>query len=476
MGSFAGLLREAGHRVTGSDVAFYPPMGDALKDWGIELCEGFRPEHLASRPDLVVIGNVCRRDNVEARAAIDQGLPYDSFPGAMERLFLRDRQPFVIAGTHGKTTTTALLAHLLSDADAKPGYLIGGIPHDLPSSHAIGEVGQPFVIEGDEYDCAFFEKKPKFWRYRPWAAALTSIEHDHIDIYPDEASYVGAFEGFIDRIPADGWLAAHTANPSVANAVRSARCQVLRYGLRQDVEHPEEELDWLAEPLVVAADHGLREATAGSASPMQHFRLLVRGAPPVEAKLQLSGAHNLRNAVAALALAHVAAGRSLGSMLERLATFRGVRRRQELVTESAGVRLYDDFAHHPTAVRETLDGLKDRHPGGRLWAVFEPRSATASRRLHQAGYGPAFAAADAVVLAPVGRSEIPEPERLDVQRIAAELRARGKDAHAPANADDILDLLLDRVQDGDTIVLMSNGAFGGLRDRLADGLSARAAV
>lgn len=459
MGALAGLLKAAGHRVSGSDTAFYPPMGDALARWGVETRQGFRAEHVADGPDLVVIGNVCRKDNPEARAAIDGGLRYTSFPGLMEELFLTQRLGFVVAGTHGKTTTTALVTWLLTATGKRPGFLVGGIPKNFGESFALGAEGAPFVIEGDEYDSAFFEKTPKFWRYRPWAAVLTSVEQDHIDIYPTMDAYRAAFRGFVERIPDEGILAGFAGDAEVRALLDGARSRVRTYALDGDA-------------FGAAAPHWLA-APAGATGGMVNFDLFIGGTSAGRARSPLAGAHNLRNLLGALAIVTEGAGVELHEALKALAAFEGVRRRQDLIAIAGGVHLYDDFAHHPTAVRETLDAIRMKHPGGRLFAVFEPRSATASRKLHEAEYPDALLPADEVVLAPVGRPEIPEAERLSVEAVRRALEAKGKVAHTPPNVDAIVALLAERTAPGDTVLLMSNGAFGGIYDKLPAALAAR---
>jgi UDP-N-acetylmuramate: L-alanyl-gamma-D-glutamyl-meso-diaminopimelate ligase len=462
MGALAGLLRSSGYRVTGSDVAFYPPMGDKLAEWGVETREGFDARNLEPRPDLVVVGNVCRKDNPEARAAIDGGIAYRSLPGALEELFLSTRRSFVIAGTHGKTTTTALVTFLLGTAGVAPGFLLGGVARDFAESFAVGRPEGPFVIEGDEYDSAFFEKQPKFFRYRPFAAILTSIEHDHIDIYPSADAYRAAFEGFVARIPADGLLVAYAGDPDVRAVAARARCQVAYYALEGE-STGDVTPTWLAAP-------------APAEGAVQPFDLFFGGSASGRVYSPLSGLHNVKNALAAIALCAEGAGVAVQALTRAVGGFGGVRRRQELVATADGVRVYDDFAHHPTAVRETLRGLKARHPEGRLIALFEPRSATASRKLHQGAYVSAFEAADLAVLAPVGRKEIAAGERLDVGVLAQAIEAGGGRARAPADHDAILALLLDEAQPGDTIVSMSNGDFAGLVDRLVARLALRAAA
>ncbi|MBW2463256.1 MAG: UDP-N-acetylmuramate:L-alanyl-gamma-D-glutamyl-meso-diaminopimelate ligase, partial [Deltaproteobacteria bacterium] len=394
------------------------------------------------------------------RAAIDGGLSYVSFPEAIERMFLEERLGYVVAGTHGKTTTTTMLAYLLHRTGKDPGFLVGGVPIDFDESYRLGGPAAPFVIEGDEYDCAFFEKKPKFWRYRPHAAILTSLEHDHIDIYPDMDSYRAAFDGFVDRMPEDGVLVAWAGDPEVRRVAERAKCRVSFYALDGDDTGGVTPV-WLAAP--VAPQHGA-----------QPFDLFVGGSSAGRLYSPLSGHHNLRNAVAAIALAAESAGAKVHELGRHLQGFRGVRRRQELLGVAGGVRVYEDFAHHPTAVRETLDGLRGRHPEGSLFAVFEPRSATASRNLHQAAYPDAFRAADVAILAPVGRPEIADGERLDIQALARAIAVAPRTASAAPSIDAIVEQITAEARPGDTVVLMSNGAFGGIYDRVLVSLSARA--
>jgi len=458
MGSFAGLLKQAGHRVTGSDASFLPPMSDALARWGIETLQGFEARHLDPAPDLVVIGNVCRPSNPEARATIDRGLRYASFPASLRAMFLEDRASFVVSGTHGKTTTSALLAYLLDACGLRPGFLIGGLPADFPESFRAGAAGAPFVVEGDEYDSAFFEKTPKFWQYAPRIAVITSIEHDHVDIYPDMGSYRDAFAQFVTRLPADGLLVANAADPEVRGLSARAPCRVSYYALEgQDTGGLDPE--WLAAP--VRPEGGL-----------QPFDLFFGGSSCGRVLSPLAGAHNVANAVAAIAMAAEGAGAAVRDVTRALLSFSGVRRRQELRGVAGGVRVYDDFAHHPTAVTETVRALRGRHPEGRLFALFEPRSATSSRKLHEDLYAAAFDAADVVLLAPVGRAEIPEAERLDVERIAALVRASGRDAEAPGSIDAMVARVAELARAGDTVLAMSNGAFGQVHDRVLAKLAA----
>ncbi|MGE0785642.1 MAG: UDP-N-acetylmuramate--L-alanine ligase [Sandaracinaceae bacterium] len=459
MGSLAGLLRAAGHRVTGSDRAFDPPMGPALERWGVETIVGYDAKNLEPAPDLVVVGNVCRKDHPEAAAAIERGLRVSTFPHTLAELFLGDRVPLVVAGTHGKTTTSTLLAYLLERTGKHPGMLLGGVPVDFDTSFAIGRPGGPFVIEGDEYDTAFFEKTPKLWHYRAHAAILTSVEHDHIDIYPTLESYRAAFVRFVRDLPEDGLLVAWAGSPEVRAVAKEARCRVVYYALSTD-ETADADVTWLAAPI---------QSSAG----WQPFELFIGGSATPRIVSPLSGAHNVLNATAAMALAAEATRAPLDGLIGALRTFGGVRRRQELIGDANGVLVYDDFAHHPTAVRETLSGLRKRHANARLICAFEPRSATASRALHQQAYVEAFDDCDLAILAPVGRPEIAKEERLDTSALARRITERGTQAEAPETLDAVLARIVDVARKGDVVVLMSNGAFGGLHEKLLSALAVR---
>ena len=452
MSALAGLLREAGHEVSGSDIAFDPPVGPALEGLGIECRPGWKVTNLANEPDLVVVGNVCRSDNPEAVAALEHGLRVASMPAVLEAQVLSSRKPFVVAGTHGKTTTSALVAFLLRKAGVDAGFLIGGLPLDFGQSSRLGSEGAPFVIEGDEYDSAFFEKSPKFWSYRPSSSILTSIEYDHVDIYPDEAAYLEAFMRFVALIPEDGWLFAWAGSDSVREVASSASCRVRFYALDGD------------------DCGGIEPMWLGVQAPGGALDLFGGGSLCGRVNLPLHGKHNARNAIAALAMASEAAGAPLDRLIAVLPTFRGTKRRQELVGVADEVQVFDDFAHHPTAVYETLAGFRERSRG-RLIAVFEPRSATASRRLHQEAYAGAFDPADRVVLAPVARQEIPASERLDTEHIARHI-GRGR-AEACASIEDTVTRAVEIAQPGDTIVVMSNGRFEDAADRILLALTQR---
>ncbi len=473
MGALAGLFRAAGHEVSGSDTSFFPPMGPALERWGVRMMEGFDAAHLTPAPDLVVIGNVCRASNVEARAAIDGGMRYASMAHALAEHLLEGRSPLVVGGTHGKTTTSAMCAHVLTRLGAEPGYLIGGVPigteesFRLPGPRRLPQVGAaaggarrvPFVVEGDEYDTAFFEKTPKFWHYRPEVAIVTSIEHDHVDIYPTEESYLDAFRGFVDRVPASGLVVASAHDPRVVEVARRSSAEQAFYALSSD-ETGDAPPHWLG---------AMAAAPGGGTS----FDVYVGGVYAGRCTLRLPGEHNVRNALATLAACCQGFGVEVKAAMGALETFEGVRRRQELRFELGGVRVYDDFAHHPTAVRETLSALRARHPEGTLWAVFEPRSATACRSMHQAAYAESFDAAGRVLFAPLGRPDIPEAERLDLSRVTDRLRERGIVALQSASVDAIVEELARGAAPGDTIALLSNGAFGGIYEKLERALAGR---
>jgi UDP-N-acetylmuramate: L-alanyl-gamma-D-glutamyl-meso-diaminopimelate ligase len=474
MGALAGLFKAAGHDVSGSDVAFYPPMGPALRAWGVRLMEGFDPAHLDPRPDLVVVGNVCRPANPEAKAAREAGMAVTTMAHALADHMLPGTSPLVVGGTHGKTTTSALAAFLLHAAGRDPGFLIGGLPKDFPESFRlagrekrlglVNDAGSslrrtPFVIEGDEYDTAFFEKTPKFWHYKPEVAIVTSIEHDHIDIYPDEASYLAAFRGFVQRVPEGGLIVANAADRRVVEIAREAKVEVAWFALDGEDTNGMPP-HWLAAPVAAHA--------AG-----QTFDLYAGGVYAGRVALAIPGRHNVKNALAALAAAAQGYGVPLTTATEALARFSGVRRRQDLLFEADGVRVYDDFAHHPTAVQETIAAMRAKHADGKMWAVFEPRSATACRALHQAEYERAFDGANRVILAPVGRPDIPESERLDVGKIAAALRAKGIEAEAATSVDGIVARIAAEARRGDTVLLLSNGAFGGIYEKLRAALSER---
>ncbi|MBI5496717.1 MAG: UDP-N-acetylmuramate dehydrogenase [Deltaproteobacteria bacterium] len=460
MGAFAGLLKAAGYRVTGSDTALYPPMSDKLRDWGIPTMEGYRAENLevdGKRPDLVIIGNVIRKDNPEATRAREGGFNQASFPQALGELFLRARPSVVIAGTHGKTTTTAMTAHALHEAGLDPGMLVGGVPRGFGESFRVGAPGAPFVVEGDEYDTAYWDKGPKFLHYRPTVLVTTSIEYDHADIYPDVESIERRFHEVAALLPPAGHLVAWAGSDRVrrvAEAVAARGVAVTSYG---------------PGGVLVAADAVEDEQGV-------RFRVLRDGGEEARVALRLNGAHNVDNALAAYAvLRHF--GVAADAAARALGTFTGVKRRLEEVGEARGVLVVDDFAHHPTAVRVTVDAARKRYAGrlhargGRLWGVFEPRSATSCRKVFQEDYARAFDGADRIVIAEPGRKgTIPEAELFDVHQLVADMRMRGLDAVVWPTADHIAREVAAHAHDGDVVLVMSNGSFGGVHGKLLEAL------
>ncbi len=457
MGSFAGMLKAQGYSVSGSDADVYPPMSEMLRAWGIEVLTPYRPENLdATRPDLVVVGNVIRRVNPEATAVRERGLAQMSFPAAFGSLFLAGRHPVVVTGTHGKTTTSALVAHLLVSAGLEPSFLVGGVAQNGGVSFRIGS-GPHVVVEGDEYDTAYFDKGPKFLHYRPRTAMLTSLELDHADIYRDEDHYQSAFEAFVRLLPPDGFLAVSAHWPRALEVLRAARCRCALYarapGIRADV--------WAEE---------VEQGPLGT-----RFTLVQAGTRLGQVELTVPGLHNVENAVGAWAVAS-ALGVAWPQAQAGFASFAGVRRRQELRAEVAGVAVVDDFAHHPTAVRETVQAMLGRFPRRRLWAVFEPRSNTSRRRLHQEAYATAFLGAARVSLRiPAQHDRVPEGEELDVPRLVAELRARGIEVDAEHEVAPLVEQVAKGVRPGDVVLVMSNGSFGGFHGLLIDRLRALAA-
>ena len=454
MGAFAGMLKSLGHTVTGSDENVYPPMSDMLREWGIDVFTPYSPNNIErAQPDLVIIGNVIRRENPEAAAVRERRLPQMSFPAAFGSLVVGDSHSVVIVGTHGKTTTSALMAHVLVEAGLDPTFLVGGVTANYGANFRIGH-GKYVVVEGDEYDTAYFDKGPKFLHYRARTALLTSIEFDHADIYRDLVHYESAYEGFCRTLPPNGWLGVSATYPRAVEIARAqASAKVATYAVQGDAEYRGTELSF--------GEEGAR------------FRI-VEPAGEASVLLPMSGYHNVENA-----LGVYAAARSLGLapnvIAEGLATFRGVKRRQEPRGEIGGVLVIDDFAHHPTAVRETIMGIRQRYPARRLWAVFEPRSNTSRRNIHQAEYAAAFDHADVVTIRlPEKHDKVPADQQLDVNAIVRDLGRRGIKANAMGDVAEMTRLVASESHANDLILVMSNGAFGGFIPSLIAALQERA--
>lgn len=450
MAPLACLLQELGHRVRGADGPLYPPMSTLLEDAGIRPHVGWDPAHLEPPPGLVVVGNAVPHDNPEALAMEAAGLPRVSMPQALHRFFLSQRRPLVVAGTHGKTTTTALAAWVWTYCGADPGYLIGGLPANLPASFHAG-TGDRFVIEGDEYNAAYFDRGPKFLHYRPQTLILTSVEHDHADLYPDAASLHAAYRQLAAGLPENGLLVAWGDDPDVRAIAAEAPCPIVFYGTSEEIRETD-----AVRPL------GPAELTAEET----RLRVADPEAGSVELTLRVPGLHNLWNALAVWAAAR-REGLPAEQVAEALARFEGTARRLQELGRRAGVTVVDDFAHHPTAVARSLEGLRQRYPDGRLTVLFEPRSLTAGRRVFHDAYREAFAGADRVLIAPIFHAgRLAEEERLDVTALARELTANGVEAHACGSVDEMLAVAVEDARKGDVLATMSSGSFEGLPRRL----------
>ncbi|HCP44538.1 MAG TPA: UDP-N-acetylmuramate dehydrogenase [Deltaproteobacteria bacterium] len=449
MGAFAGLLKAAGYEVTGSDSGVYPPMSDQLEAAGIPLMEGYRAENLAAKPDLVVVGNVIRRDNPEAEALRALDLHYASFPETLSTLFLAHRHPVVVTGTHGKTTTCSILAHCLHALGTEPGFLVGGVLENFGRNYRVGNEGAPFVIEGDEYDTAYFDKVPKFVHYRPQSAIMTSVEFDHADIYRDLDHVKTAFRSFVDLLPSDGVLVACVDGEHVRAVCSEARCAVEGYTTRGHAE-----ATWQGE--VVEANRDGME-----------FLVRRHGEEVGRFQACLVGEHNLANLCATVALLSNL-GHSPTAIAEALASYRGVKRRQTVFAEPHGVTLIDDFAHHPTAVKATIEATRLRFGASRrLWTVFEPRTNTTRRNVFQEDYGKAFTSTDLLLVAPVHRADsIPDEERFDPSQLVHDVQDGGVDARLTVGVDDIITQLADEARPDDVVLILSNGGFDGIYERL----------
>ncbi len=472
MGAVAGLLAATGHEVRGSDAAVYPPMSEQLAALGVPVMMPYAAENLTWGPELVVVGNVHGKDHVEVLAAQERGIPLTSFPAVIGERLLHDKHAIVVAGTHGKTTTTSLVAHILGEAGRDPSLFVGGVPVALGQGYRAG-AGAEFVIEGDEYDTAFFDKGPKFAHYRPHTAVLTSVELDHVDIFPSFDAVRDVFKKLATLIPAHGLLVVSAESRDAVAVASHASCRVETYAVietngdsvapRRAVQAeamepgPPEDATWYAGNLEVIAKSG-RVA----------FDVFYQGERLERFESLLVGRHNVANCVAAIAVCH-ARGVPVKDLRRGVASFAGVRRRQELRGIASGVTVLDDYAHHPTAVRETLRALRKRFPKRRLIAVYEPRSATSRRKTFQVEFAQAFAHADEVV---VGRlfdpGKIPASERFDPERLALDLHRAGTKASYTPDVEHIVKQLAVSAAPGDVVCVLSSGSFDNLHDRLLD--------
>ncbi len=454
MASLAGLLRLEGHRITGSDKAAYPPMSELLRGLGIGVMEPYAEANLDPRPDLVVIGNALSRGNPEVERVLDERIPFTSMAALLREEFLKGRESLVVAGTHGKTTTTAMLAWIYQTAarerpELEPSFLIGGVAENFGSSFQLRPTGS-FIVEGDEYDTAFFDKGPKFLHYFPDALILTHVEFDHADIYADLEAVKTAFKRLVNLVPRRGLIVAYDGNANVTECVERALSRVERYGLSEGA-------DWRVRNLRYEAD---------SAGHWMRWEIWRGGAVWAELEMRLAGEHNALNATAAAALA-AGQGISKEAIRAALRSFKSVKRRMEVRARIGGVTVIEDFAHHPTAIRETLRTLRALYPGARLWAILEPRSNTLRRKALTGELVESLRMADCVALAGVYQQErIPEAERLHPDEVVRALNAGGTEAELYAGADAIVDAVTPRLASGDVVAILSNGGFEGIYEKL----------
>jgi UDP-N-acetylmuramate: L-alanyl-gamma-D-glutamyl-meso-diaminopimelate ligase len=452
MASLAGMLKQRGFRVTGSDAAAYPPMSNFLSELGIRIAQPFDAHNLNPHPDLVVVGNAISRGNAELEHLLDQRLPFCSLPQLLHDEFLRGKEVIVVAGTHGKTTTTSMLAWIFRFAGLQPSFLIGGIAENFGSSFHLDQ-GKQFILEGDEYDTAFFDKGPKFLHYFPDSVILTSVEFDHADIYKDLEAVETAFKRLVNLIPRrgrivafDGSVGEAAESPSLERCLSKAFCPVERYGASARA-------DWRITSVKFESDKTL-------------WSILRNSAKWAEFEFPLAGEYNLWNAAAAAAMA-ADYGIPKETIAAALKTFKSVKRRLEIKAQVNGVTIIDDFAHHPTAIAGTLKALRTRYPRARVWAILEPRSNTLRRRVLQADLSHSLALADEIVIADVFRSEaVPESERLDVQELAASIIKHGRSARLIGGVDEIVKTIAPEMRNGDVVAILSNGGFGGIYEKL----------
>jgi UDP-N-acetylmuramate: L-alanyl-gamma-D-glutamyl-meso-diaminopimelate ligase len=450
MASLAGMLQLEGHHVTGSDAAAYPPMSDLLHSLGIPIAQPYSAKNLEPRPDLVIVGNALSRGNEEVEYVLDQRIPFASLAATIHDEFLCNRESLVVAGTHGKTTTTSMLAWIYEVASRQkpeltPSFLIGGVAENFQTSFQLRPT-RPFILEGDEYDTAFFDKGPKFMHYFPDAVILTHVEFDHADIYADLDAVKVAFKRLVNLVPRRGRIVAYDGSANVSECVARAQCTVERYGFSPTS-------DWRIENLRYAEGR-------------THWQVCRKGQPWAELEMGLAGEHNALNATAAAALA-AGQGIEIKAIQEALSSFRSVKRRLEVRAVINGITIIDDFAHHPTAIRETLKALRASYPEGRLWAVLEPRSNTLRRNVFQRELVESLMLADQVVLANVYQQQnIPEQERLHPEAVVAGIVNAGKPAVLEPNADAIVETIVPQLRSGDVVAILSNGGFEGIYQKL----------
>jgi UDP-N-acetylmuramate: L-alanyl-gamma-D-glutamyl-meso-diaminopimelate ligase len=447
MAALAGLLKKAGHNVTGSDANIYPPMSTLLNDAGIKIFPGYKKENISNDIDLIIVGNAVSKTNEEVQAVLDAGISYTSFPAALSQFFLEGKKSLVVAGTHGKTTTTSLLSWVLESAQRKPGFMVGGWLRNFDTNHQL-PMGDYFVTEGDEYDSAFFDKGPKFLHYRPDASILTSLEFDHADIFSNLYHIKKVFRDYIKLVK--DIILVKSDDENIQDVLPSASCRVESYGFGKKA-------DWRIE------DYRFKKGFG-------HFSLSFKNKKQADFQLAMIGRHNVENAAAVAALCF-----SLGLTADEInagfQSFKGIKRRQEIVGQKNGITIIDDFAHHPTAIDLTIDAVKEAYPGQRVWAVFEPRSATSRRKVFEDSFPKSFLKADRVIFAGLFAPEkIKDEERLDVQAVISSIQKMGGVADHIPQVDDIVELITTSTKSEDVILVMSSGGFDGIHQKLLERL------
>ena len=449
MAALAGMLKTAGFNISGSDKSVYPPMSLFLEEMQIKVYDGYGAGNLEPRPDLVIVGNVITRKNPEAIALSQTDIPYLSFPQALAHFFIQDRTSLVVSGTHGKTTTSSLLASCLHRADLDPTFMIGGIVREFDANFRLGK-GEHFVSEGDEYDTAFFDKESKFLHYRPDIAIITSVEFDHADIFEDLDAIKRSFKKFVSLLPKDGLIIAHLDDPNVVEVVADAPCEVQGYG-------ESKELDWCL-------------ADVQASGSMTHFSVKYKGRKWADLRVQLPGKHNCLNALAVTAVLH-RIGLAPQAINEGLSRFGGIKRRQEVRGIINDISVIDDFAHHPTAVKETIQALKNAYTGQRLITIFEPRTNSSRRSIFQQDYIPCFDASDLTFIRePVPLDNIAPEELFSAKQLTEDINKRGKHAVSCPDTNTILAKLLPVLKAGDVVAILSNGGFDNIHNRLLEQL------
>ena len=450
MATLGAMLKDFGYTVTGSDEGMYPPMSDFLAQKRIDARKGYNVGNLRPAPDLVVVGNALSRGNPEIEYTLDSRIPFMSLPETLKTFFLRQKTPVIVTGTHGKTTTASMISWCLASAGFRPDFLIGGIAENFQAGYELNG-GIYFVLEGDEYDSAFFDKGPKFLHYLPYIAVVGNVEFDHADIYADLDAIKLQFRRFVNIIPRSGFLAVGSDSPAAVEVCKNSLCRKETFGIETDC-------DWTANNIVERADGC-------------EVDIIYNGKPFLRARLKMFGGYNVKNALATAAvLNHI--GVDPEAILTGLESFAGVRRRMQLLTDVAGIRIYEDFAHHPTAVRETLKSMRAALQPKRIWAIYEPRSATSRRNIFQGEIAEALGMADCVAIPALFQPEkVPEAERLDENRLVEDIRELGRSAWNLGTVDGIIQKVCDEARDGDVIIIMSNGGFGGIYEKLPAALT-----